>query len=217
MLLRAVQRSLFRPLASTPLLFLPAQIHPLHHLHLHHLLPLVTRGLATSTRLRFPSLVPDLPPPAITESSSLQVQHNPAPIPPHESLSLLAALKAQPSQYITIHIHKFPFLVTVGDLVRLPFRLKEVSVGDKLRITHASVLGSRDYTLKGNPYIDESLFECRATVVEETSEPLRKKEKTKRRQRRIKTVKSKHPYTVLRISELVIHDAPAVVTARDHV
>lgn len=105
--------------------------------------------------------------------------------------------------------------MTVGDLVRLPFRLKEVNVGDKLRITHASVIGSRDYTLKGNPYIDESLFECRATVVEETSEPLRKKEKTKRRQRRIKVVKSKHRYTVLRISELVIHDAPKVAAAAE--
>lgn len=88
-----------------------------------------------------------------------------------------------------------------------------MNVGDTLRITHASVLGSRDYTLKGNPYIDERLFECRAVVVEETSEPLRKKEKTKRRQRRIKTVKSKHRYTVLRIRELVIHDRPQDVAA----
>lgn len=92
-----------------------------------------------------------------------------------------------------------------------------MNVGDKLRITHASVLGSRDYTLKGNPYIDENLFQCRATVVEETSEPLRKKEKTKRRQRRIKTVKSKHPYTVLRISELIIADAPGAAAVGEGV
>ncbi|KAL0639697.1 hypothetical protein Q9L58_001264 [Maublancomyces gigas] len=212
MLLRAVQRSLLRPLASAPSQFLAARIPP------RLLLPLVTRSLATSTALRSPSLTEttsEATPPAVVQTGSLQIQPDLAPTLPHESLALLAALKAQPSQYITIHIHKFPFLVTVGDLVRLPFRLKEVNVGDRLRITHASVLGSRDYTMKGNPYIDESLFECRAMVVEETSEPLRKKEKTKRRQRRIKTVKSKHPYTVLRISELVINDAPAVTATGD--
>lgn len=213
MLLRAVQRSLFRPLAPAPSLLLPTQI-PFHPLALS------IRGLATSTLLRSPSLTSDFPetaPPAIAQTGSLQIQPDPVPTPPHESLSFLAALKAQPFQYITIHIHKFPFLVTVGDLVRLPFRLKEVNVGDKLRITHASVLGSRDYTLKGNPYIDENLFQCRATVVEETSEPLRKKEKTKRRQRRIKTVKSKHPYTVLRISELIIADAPGAAAVGEGV
>jgi len=33
---------------------------------------------------------------------------------------------------------------------------------------------------------------------------MRIKEKTKRRQRKVKTVKSKHPYTVLRIKELEV-------------
>jgi hypothetical protein len=36
------------------------------------------------------------------------------------------------------------------------------------------------------------------------SEPMRIKEKTKRRQRRVKTVKSKHRYTVLRITDLKV-------------
>jgi len=69
--------------------------------------------------------------------------------------------------------------------------------------------------MKGNPYIDERLFECRATFLEETAEPLRKKEKTKRRNRKIKTVKSKHRYSVLRIKELVINDIPLAVAAAD--
>lgn len=67
--------------------------------------------------------------------------------------------------------------------------------------------------MKGNPYIDERLFECRATFLEETAEPLRKKEKTKRRNRKIKTVKSKHRYSVLMIKELVINDIPPAVAA----
>lgn len=77
-----------------------------------------------------------------------------------------------------------------------------VKPGDVLRLNRASNLGSRDYTLKGAPYLDERLFECRATVVGVESEPMRVKEKTKRRQRRIKRVKSKMRFTVLRVSEV---------------
>ena len=84
-----------------------------------------------------------------------------------------------------------------------------MQVGDILRLTHASLLGSRDFTLKGSPWIEENLFELRARVVEVTSEPMRFKVKKKQRNRRTKTVKSKHRYTVLRIGELVLKDGDA--------
>lgn len=74
--------------------------------------------------------------------------------------------------------------------------------GDILRLNRASAIGSRDYTLKGSPYVDERIFECRARVMGTEAEPMRIKEKTKRRNRKVKTVRSKHKYTVLRIAEL---------------
>jgi large subunit ribosomal protein L21 len=74
--------------------------------------------------------------------------------------------------------------------------------GDVLRLNRASSLGSRDYTLKGTPYLDERIFECRARVMGTEAEPMRIKEKTKRRNRKVKTVKSKHKFTVLRIAEV---------------
>lgn len=74
--------------------------------------------------------------------------------------------------------------------------------GDVLRLNCASVLGSREYTLKGAPYIDERLFICRVRVMGVESEPLRMKEKTKRRQRRVKKARSKHRYTILRVMEV---------------
>jgi large subunit ribosomal protein L21 len=83
--------------------------------------------------------------------------------------------------------------------------MPDVVPGDILRLDRASVLGSRDYTLKGTPYIDKRFFECRARVMGVEAEPMRVKEKTKRRQRRVKTVKSKHRYTVLRITEVRIN------------
>lgn len=51
-------------------------------------------------------------------------------------------------------------------------------------------------------YLDDRLFVCRAVVMGVESEPLRVKEKTKRRQRRVKKVKSKHRFTILKIREV---------------
>ena len=129
----------------------------------------------------------------------------PPPAPVADSVrELLPFLAAQPGHYITVHIHGFPYLVQQGDQVRLPFRMPGVLPGDVLRLNRASVVGSRDYTMKGSPHVDERVFECRATVLGVESEPMRVKVKTKRRQRREKHVKSKHRYTILRISELNI-------------
>ncbi|MCJ1485798.1 hypothetical protein MMC06_005973 [Schaereria dolodes] len=144
--------------------------------------------------------LPPTPPPPPTSASTL------TPTTPVSSTvrSLLPLLRAQPNHYITAHIHARPYLLTAGDTLRLPFHMPHVLPGDILRLNRASSIGSRDYTLKGAPYLDERLFECRATVVGTESEPMRVMEKTKRRQRRVKTVKSKLRFTVLKIRELKI-------------
>lgn len=130
---------------------------------------------------------------------------------------MLPLLHSQPAHYLTIHIHGRPYLLTAGDTLRLPFLMPNVKAGDVLRLNRATHIGSRDYTLKapepikGNAdhakkvfYLDERLFVCRARVVGEESEPLRVMEKTKRRQRHVKHVYSKHKYTVLKISEIEV-------------
>lgn len=76
------------------------------------------------------------------------------------------------------------------------------AVGSILRLNRASVVGSRDYTYRGAPYVDERAFVCRARVIGVESEPMRFIEKTKRRQRHVKTVKSKGRFTILRVCEL---------------
>lgn len=129
--------------------------------------------------------------------------------------TMLPLLHSQPAHYITAHIHGRPYLLTQGDTVRLPFLMPHVKAGDVLRLNRATHIGSRDYTLKapeaikGNAdhgkivhYLDERLFTCRATVMGEESEPMRVMEKTKRRQRHVKHVFSKHKYTVLRVGEV---------------
>lgn len=119
-------------------------------------------------------------------------------------VSLLPHLAAQSKHYITAHLHARPYLLTEGDTIRLPYLMPEVQPGDVIRLNRASNLGSRDFTLKGSPYIDERLFECRLRVLGTESEPLRIKEKTKRRNRHVRRVKSKHRYTILRVMQLKV-------------
>jgi len=80
--------------------------------------------------------------------------------------------------------------------------MPKVKPGDILRFNRATVIGSRDFTLKGTPYIDERMFECRVRVLGVDAEPMRIKEKTKRRQRHVRHIKSKHRYTLMRVMEL---------------
>ncbi|OCL01834.1 hypothetical protein AOQ84DRAFT_204449 [Glonium stellatum] len=172
---------------------------------------LPTKDSRTTSRITSPPIQSTLksPNPAIT-------QPPPFPTPLPETVkTLLPLLSSQPPYYLTAHIHGRPYLLTAGDTLRLPFRMSNVQPGDTLRLNRATHIGSRDYTLsapaaikgtrdgpKKTFYLDERLFICRATVLGTESEPMRVKEKTKRRMRHIRKVKSKHRFTVLRITEL---------------
>ncbi|KAK7744868.1 hypothetical protein SLS53_003101 [Cytospora paraplurivora] len=217
---------------------------PITRLPPSFLLPIRARWLSTETSssssTTTTTTIPAAPTPTTTTPSQQQILQQPQP-PLHSNTprprappssppppqpkgpipqsvkDLLPFLRAQPSHYITLHVHGRPYLVTPGDSVRLPFLMPGVQPGDVLRLNRASVLGSRDLTLLPTDagrarrdgsnevaYVDERLYECRAVVVGVEAEPMRLKEKTKRRNRKVKTVRSKHKYTVLRISELKI-------------
>ncbi|KFY14910.1 hypothetical protein V492_02339 [Pseudogymnoascus sp. VKM F-4246] len=147
---------------------------------------------------------------AIASAAAINAAQQTAPSTPYtvtESVKeLLPLLNAQPSKFITALIHGRPYLLTVGDTVRLPFHMPGVVPGDVLRLNRASAIGSRDYTLKGQPHVDERIFECRAIVMGTEGEPARIKIKKKQRNRRTKTVISKHKFTVLRLSELRVKE-----------
>jgi hypothetical protein len=119
-------------------------------------------------------------------------------------MSSLPHLVGQSPHYVVAELHARPYLLTEGDQIRLPFLMPKVKTGDILRFNRASALGSRDFTLKGSPHVDERMFECRVRVTGVESEPLRIKEKTKRRQRHTKTAKSKHRYTMMRVMDVRI-------------
>lgn len=177
-----------------------------------------------------------IPAPEITESSA----HENKPLVISKSLQqMLPALRAQKPHYITAHVHSFPYLLTEGDTLRLPFHMKGVNPGDVLRFNRATLFGSRDFTLKagtatsaasnpqhvrgeqfinkrrtGEPsYIDERLFECRMRVVGLDSTPMMVTEKKKRRNRRTRTVRSKHKFTVLKVMEVRLKSLEEIMQA----
>jgi large subunit ribosomal protein L21 len=185
-----------------------------------------------SSQQNFQATPADVPPPSITITAAsaelsqelpsqsnlpplttLNTPHNKLPLAPafESNLKLTPALasqlphlQTQRPHYISAHLHDRPYLLTEGDHLRLPFLMPNVRSGDVLRFNRASLIGSRDFSLKGAPYIDERMFECRLRVLGVESEPLRIKEKTKRRRRHVQQVKSKHKYTVLRVMQVKV-------------
>ncbi|CAK9442389.1 mitochondrial 54S ribosomal protein bL21m [Lodderomyces beijingensis] len=104
--------------------------------------------------------------------------------------------------YAVFKLHNLPYLVTKGDKVYLPFKLKNVQVGDVLDLSEVTTLGTSTHTLTMPSGIDRSLFDIKASVVEITREPLYQVTRTKQRCRRIKTFNVEPFQTVLVISEL---------------
>ncbi|KAG7731132.1 hypothetical protein KL948_003412 [Ogataea haglerorum] len=117
----------------------------------------------------------------------------------------LTPLKYEQNLYASLRVHNRPYLVTKGDEMILPFRLKNAEVGDVLNFHDVTTIGSRNYTYNLSGSIDPSIFTIKAVVVEKTKKPMYVKEITKRRNRHTRHVKVKHDYTVLRVSELKLN------------
>lgn len=136
--------------------------------------------------------------PSLTFSRQL---HNVVAPPATKQLTNLTPLKFEKDLYATIRVHNRPYMVTEGDKVFLPFRMKHAEIGDTLTFNDVISIGSRNYIFAGKP-IDPQLFSIKATVIEKTKQPYYVKEVTKRRQRHVRHIPVKHDLTVLRVSEL---------------
>ncbi|CCE64597.1 hypothetical protein TPHA_0I00910 [Tetrapisispora phaffii CBS 4417] len=115
----------------------------------------------------------------------------------------LAPLKLANELYAVFKVHERPYLVTEGDIVTLPFRMKEADVGDTLILNDVTTLGSRNFKLIDKP-IDPKFYSLKAVVVEKTKRAFQVREVTKRRNRKVRHATSKADLTVIRISELAI-------------
>jgi large subunit ribosomal protein L21 len=118
-----------------------------------------------------------------------------------ETIEAVNRLRDQIRYYAIAEIVGRPYLITKNDLV-VTNRLKDVSVGDVVRLNRVTELGSRDFTIKGQPLVSKDFFQITATVVEQPMGPFVEEIKKKRRCRRRRRITHKQPYTVLRVSEL---------------
>lgn len=117
----------------------------------------------------------------------------------------LLPLKLGGALYATVHIHDRKFLVTEGDEIVIPVRLRDAAVGDVLEFSNVSTIGTREHTLTGAPAIDPSIFSIKGVVIEKTREPRRVHERTQRRVRHVRHVVTKNCITVIRVSELKLN------------
>ncbi|SCU83148.1 LADA_0C09824g1_1 [Lachancea dasiensis] len=152
----------------------------------------------------FASGAPNLMHPAFRARSSAVTRAFTSTPTPLQKMDI-TPLKLSNELYAILRIHNRPYLVTRGDKVILPFKLKQAEVGDILNLNDVTTIGSRNFKIVDAP-IDPSLYNLRATVLEKTKRPMRIREVTKRRNRKVRHAVSKPDLTVLRISELSLVD-----------
>ncbi|KAI0653415.1 ribosomal protein L21-like protein [Cubamyces menziesii] len=119
----------------------------------------------------------------------------------------LSLIRSQPAQYVVASVAGRKYLLTPRDLLTVP-RLKDVKVGDVLRLSDIHELGSREFTIRGNPTIPPEQVRVEATVVEHTKGKMEFIFKKKRRKGYERTVQHKQTYTRLRIGPIdIVEDA----------
>ncbi|KAI6041220.1 ribosomal protein L21-like protein [Pisolithus marmoratus] len=126
---------------------------------------------------------------------------------PATTSAALETIRTQPSQYIVAFLVGRKFILTPRDLLTVP-HIKDVNVGDVLVLKDIHEVGSRDYTLRGDPLIPPGRVKVEATVVEHTKGAMEVVFKKKRRKGYQKTIKNKHPYTRLRIGPIQFANNP---------
>ncbi|PPQ62860.1 hypothetical protein CVT24_006258 [Panaeolus cyanescens] len=122
---------------------------------------------------------------------------------PSSTTAALQLIRQQPSQYVVASFVGRKYILTPRDLLTVP-HLRDVKVGDILELDQIHELGSREYTLRGNPVIPPSTVKVKATVVEHTKGSMEYIFKKKRRKGYRKTIQHKQPYTRLRIGDIEI-------------
>ncbi|KAF9269045.1 hypothetical protein L218DRAFT_416633 [Marasmius fiardii PR-910] len=131
-------------------------------------------------------------------------------VAPDSTTMALNLIRSQPSQYVVASVVGRKYLLAPRDILTIP-RLRDVKVGDVLTLDEIHELGSREYTLRGNPTILPSQVKVEATVLEHTKGKMEFIFKKKRRKGYQKTKKHKQTYTRLRIGDIVIPTLPQPV------
>lgn len=111
-----------------------------------------------------------------------------------------------PNLYAKVLIHNFPFTVAKHDLITT-HRMKDVRVGQVLRLSRVREVGSPSFTLRGAPLVPEGSVEVLATVLEHGKGALKITMPHRQRKgpRPVKILAP--PMTVLRVQDICIRGA----------
>ncbi|EGG12268.1 uncharacterized protein MELLADRAFT_70685 [Melampsora larici-populina 98AG31] len=144
----------------------------------------------TNTLPQRPTLRSSLKP--LTPSSS---------IPTSKALSLI---KSEPSSYIKASILGKLYRLSQQDVLTVPY-IKDLRVGDVIRLTKLVEIGSRSFTFRSTDASStqvtlDRFCQVNALVVEHSRGIMLKTVKKKRRKGYLKTIKNKPYFTKLRIS-----------------
>ncbi|KAH3900672.1 mitochondrial 54S ribosomal protein bL21m SCDLUD_003670 [Saccharomycodes ludwigii] len=160
--------------------------------------------LLKKTFTTFPALFSDVSVKSISSvTPNIAVADNKTTVKPNIPSVNLKSLKLSNELYAIFKIHNRPYLVTEGDKVILPFKMKNVEIGDILQLNDVVTIGSRNYKLVDYP-IASNLYSLKAVVLEKTKRPMRIREVTKQRNRKVRHAMNKADLTILRITELKI-------------
>ena len=141
----------------------------------------------------------------ISSASPLRCRaiHTTGSVVPNSTTAALQLIRSQPSQYVVASFAGRKYILTPRDMLTVP-HLRDVKVGDVLVLDEIHELGSREYTLRGNPVIPPNTVKVEATVVEHTKGKMKFIFKKKRRKGYRKTIQHKQPYTRIRIGDIEI-------------
>ncbi|KAG0014575.1 hypothetical protein BGZ81_000376 [Podila clonocystis] len=117
--------------------------------------------------------------------------------------SPLNLLRNQLRYYAVAEIKNRPYLITKNDIIVLD-RLKDVKLGDVIELNQIKELGSKDYSIQGQPYVSPEYFSIKATVIEQPKGKMIETFKKKRRKHFQRRYQFKPLHTLLRVSELEV-------------
>ncbi|KAG0204869.1 hypothetical protein BGX31_003086 [Mortierella sp. GBA43] len=120
-----------------------------------------------------------------------------------DSSSLVNLLRSQNRYYAVAEIKNRPYLITKNDIIVLD-RLSDVNLGDVIELNQIKELGSKDYAIKGHPYISPEYYTIKATVIEQPKGKIVETIKKKRRKHFKRRYHIKPLHTLLRVSELEV-------------
>ncbi|TPX69313.1 hypothetical protein SpCBS45565_g02506 [Spizellomyces sp. 'palustris'] len=142
-----------------------------------------------------------------SKPSSTATATHPETKPPtswtQQTKDALDLLRNQSQYYAIVEIKNRPYFVNNNDII-VTMRMNDLRLGDVIALDRVREIGSGDYILKGNPYIDPKYFRIKAVVVEH---PVSTEIVSvhKKRRGRDKIVRNNNHHTALRVAGIEIN------------